>query len=120
MDDYQDAVDDWCIECFGGEIAYDTAERNHRFAEEAMELVQALGCTREDVLALVDYVYGRPAGVPHQEVGGVMTTLAALCNANGLDMGKGAWDELARITQPANIEKIRRKQATKPKGALPQ
>ncbi|MEX0409334.1 hypothetical protein ABGN05_27200 [Aquibium sp. LZ166] len=39
----------------------------------------------------------RDLGEPHQEVGGVMVTLAALCAANGLDMERSGAQELDRI-----------------------
>ena len=98
----------------------DTVERNHRFLEEALELVQACGCTAEDAHKLVDYTFGRPKGDATQEVGGVMVTLAALCHAQSLDLGHCAQLELDRINAPGIIEKIRAKQAAKPKiGPLP-
>ncbi|MNN11716.1 hypothetical protein D3C81_1246860 [compost metagenome] len=61
----------------------------------------------------MDYVYGRPVGDKHQEVGGVMVTLAALCLAQGLDMHTAGETELARIW--TKVEQIRAKQAAKPK-----
>ncbi|WP_421983411.1 hypothetical protein [Roseibium sp.] len=97
----------------------DLTERNHRFLEEAIELVQSTGCTRSEAHQLVDYVYDRPTGRPHQEAGGVMVTLAALCIAAGLNMHAAGVDELARNW--ANSDKIRKKQASKPKHSpLPQ
>lgn len=117
---FQMRVSEWMLECFTPEIAADLVERNDRFLEEALELVQALGHSRERAYALVDYVFDRPAGVPEQEVGGVMVTLAALCKPNAIDMQMAAEIELSRISQPEIIEKIRVKQAAKPKGsALP-
>lgn len=110
---FQDRVRPWMLACFGEEISRDTAERNHRFLEEALELVQALGCERSEAHQLVEYVYGRDIGEPHQEVGGVMVTLAALCLANDLDMHVGGDGELARIW--TKVEQIRAKQAAKPK-----
>jgi hypothetical protein len=110
---FQARVAPWMQACFGPEISADTAERNHRFLEEALELVQATGCTAGEAHQLVDYVYGRPVGDPAQEVGGVMVTLAALCLANGLDMHANAETELARIW--TKVEAIRAKQAAKPK-----
>jgi hypothetical protein len=105
--------------CFGDEIAVDKAERIHRFLEESMELAQSLGCTREEAHQLVDYVFGRPKGNPHQKIGGVMLTLAALANAAGLNMRKAGGDELARVW--TKIDVIRAKQAAKPKHSpLPQ
>ena len=39
---FQSRVNNWTLACFGHEIAGDRVERNHRFIEEALELVQAL------------------------------------------------------------------------------
>lgn len=112
---FQQRVQPWMLECFGAEIAADRVERNHRFLEESLELVQALGCTASEAHQLVDYVFGRPVGDPPQEVGGVMVTLAALCLASGLDMHDAGEVELARISAPELVAKIRAKQAAKPK-----
>ena len=109
---FQTRVKPWMLECFGGEIAADRQERNHRFLEEALELVQSSGCTAGEAHQLVDYVYGRPAGDPAQEVGGVMVTLAALCLAHEMDMHAAGETELARIW--TKVEQIRAKQAAKP------
>lgn len=118
---FQQRVQPWLLECFGAEIAADRVERNHRFLEESLELVQALGCTASEAHQLVDYVFGRPVGDPPQEVGGVMVTLAALCLASGLDMHGAGEVELARISVPELVAKIRAKQAAKPKHSpLPQ
>ena len=116
---FQTRVQPWLLQCFGAEIAADTVERNHRFLEEALELVQSTGCTQSEAHQLVDYAFGRPVGDPAQEVGGVMVTLAALCLANGLDMHNAGEIELARIW--TKVEAIRAKQAAKPKHSpLPQ
>ncbi|WP_208451895.1 ASCH/PUA domain-containing protein [Burkholderia gladioli] len=118
---FQSRVQPWMLECFGPTIAADTIERNHRFLEEALELVQSLGCTASEAHQLVDYTFGRPIGEPMQEVGGVMVTLAALCLASELDMHQAGETELARISEPAIVLKIRAKQAAKPKHSpLPQ
>ncbi|MEP3668952.1 MAG: hypothetical protein ABJN42_19690, partial [Roseibium sp.] len=95
------------------EIAMNGTERNHRFLEEALELVQALGCSRSEAHQLVDYTFNRDIGEPSQEVGGVMVTLAAVCGAYGLDMMANGETELARVW--TKVEKIRKKQAAKPK-----
>lgn len=113
MVSFQKKVKVWMLACFGETISNDVTERNHRFLEEALELVQALGCTQSEAHQLVDYVFDRPIGEPAQEIGGVMVTLAALCEANSLDMGKDGAAELARVW--TCIEKIRTKQANKPK-----
>jgi hypothetical protein len=105
--------------CFGPEISADTVERYHRFIEESLELAQALGCSAQDAHMLVDYVFSRPVGQPHQEVGGVMVTLAALCLAADLDMHIAGENELWRVW--GKIDVIREKQRNKPKGSpIPQ
>jgi hypothetical protein len=110
---FQERVKPWLLACFGEQIAGDRDERNHRFLEEALELVQACGCTASEAHQLVDYTFGRPAGEKAQEVGGVMVTLAALCLAQDLDMAAAGDTELARIW--TKVEQIRAKQAAKPK-----
>lgn len=113
QESFQARVQPWMTACFGEEISRDRSERNHRFLEEALELVQALGCSRSEAHQLVDYVYGRPEGEVDQEIGGVMVTLAALCLAAGEDMHAAGEKELARVW--TKVERIRAKQAAKPK-----
>jgi len=109
---FQARVLPWMLECFGAAISADTVERNHRFLEEALELVQACGATQGEAHQLVDYVYGRDTGEPVQEVGGVMVTLAALCLAHKMDMHEAGEVELGRIW--TKVSQIRAKQAAKP------
>lgn len=110
---FQKRVDAWMLACFGIEIAADKTERNHRFIEEALELVQACGATASECHQLVDYVFGRPIGEPFQELGGVMVTLAALASANDMSIISNGEIELTRIW--TKVEQIRAKQAAKPK-----
>lgn len=117
MEDLQRLTGKWCVDCFGETIAKDVVERNWRFLEEALELVQSLGGNAKDAHELVDYVFNREAGDPHQEVGGTMITLAALCHANTLSLHDAAWDEYERISTPEMMERIRGKHATKPKNS---
>ena len=115
----QAKVNEWVVAAFGEKIAADTVERNHRFLEESLELVQSLGCSASEAHQLVDYVYGRPEGEANQEVGGVLMTLMALCNAQGIETERSAESELARVWK--KIETIRAKQAAKPQHSpLPQ
>jgi len=116
---YQDRVKEWLAACFPKSVRSDRQERTHRFLEEALELAQANGCSREDAQALVEYVYSRPAGRPELEVGGVMVTLACLCSVTSIDMTEAGDHELQRNWE--RIDPIRRKQASKPHGSpLPQ
>jgi hypothetical protein len=110
---FQARVDAWLLTCFGPEIARDRIERNHRFLEESLELVQACGCTASEAHQLVDYTFGRPVGEIGQEVGGVMNTLAALCLAYDLDMAEEGDHEMVRCWE--KIDRIREKQRNKPK-----
>lgn len=112
---FQNDVLPWLLECFGTEVTYDVDQRNHRFLEEALELVQSTGCTTKHAHELVDYVFNRPVGEPYQEVGGVMVTLAALCIVNGLDMHMDGAKELKRVW--TKVPEIRAKQASKPKNS---
>lgn len=112
-------VNEWVVAAFGQVVADDTIERNHRFLEESLELVQSLGCTQSEAHQLVDYVYERDIGEINQEVGGVILTLAALCNAQGINIEREAEREISRVWK--KIDKIRAKQAAKPRHSpLPQ
>lgn len=113
--DFQHAVTLWMEYCFGR--ASDGTKkniRNFRFYEEATELVQAAGMTREEAHRQVDYTFDRPPGVPAQELGGVMVTLAAWAATHGLQMSEHGPAELMRIDTPEMVAKIRAKQASKP------
>lgn len=109
----QTKVNEWIVSAFGQKVADDTVMRNHRFLEESLELVQALGCSKDEAHKLVDYVYGRPDGEANQEVGGVLMTLMALCNAQGIEAELATERELARVWE--KIDRIRAKQAENPR-----
>lgn len=116
---FQGRVQPWMTACFGAEISADRVERGDRLLEEVFELLQSGGYDPSRVQSLRDYVWGREIGEPAQEVGGVMVTLAAYCLAHGLDMHAAGETELVRIW--TKVEKIRAKQAAKPKHSpLPQ
>ena len=110
---YQSRVSVWMRECFPPEVATDVTERSHRFLEEALETVQACGCTASEAHQLVDYVFGRPTGELRQEVGGVLVCLAALCDAHQFDMDAAGEAELARVW--TMVDRIRAKHAAKPR-----
>ena len=115
MEVFQNRVGIWVRRCFGIKVAKDRTQRNHRFCEEALELVQACGCSKEDVLSLIEYVYNRPIGEKGQEVGGVMITLAALCEAQEISMTEEGERELNRIWE--KMGDLRHKHNNKPKNS---
>jgi NTP pyrophosphatase (non-canonical NTP hydrolase) len=110
---FQTRVAEWVIHTFGLDVLLDTRERSHRFLEEALELVQATGCTKSEAHQLVDYVFNRDVGEKRQEIGGVMVTLAGLCTNANVDMDEAAEDELSRCW--TKVDKIRAKHAAKPR-----
>lgn len=112
-DPFQDRVAKWMQATFDAETVSNKTERNHRFLEESLELVQSLGCTQAEAHMLVDYVFGRPTGECEQETGGVMVTLAALANASNIMVNRSAETELTRCW--SKIDVIRAKQAGKPR-----
>lgn len=109
---FQARVAEWMEECFTRPDALTVAQRSFRFVEEALELAQAAGTSALDVMRLVAYVYDRPIGTRHQEIGGVMLTLAGLAKACGEDMSHCAEEELTRCI--ANTERIRANDLAKP------
>lgn len=111
---FQKHVAQWCVMVFGETIARNIKTRCYRFYEEATELVQSLGMTQDECTTIQKYVFGRPVGVPRQEMGGTMVTLAALAEPAGLEMWEDGWCEAHRCEQPEVIAKIRAKQANKP------
>lgn len=113
MASLQDRAMKWAVECFGEERANSRKERNLRFIEEAIELVQSLDLEKEELLAVVDYVYSRRNGRPEQEVGGVMVTLVILCAANGIHAELSTEREFARCID--KIDFIRERNLQKPR-----
>lgn len=79
-----------------GSAALDRDERWRRFAEECIEAIQ----TRLDFDTFAEiaaYVYGRETGDPEQELGGVQTTLLALCAAEQWDADELEVREIRRV-----------------------
>lgn len=108
---FQGRATAWCLECMGQDVLNNKRERAHRFLEEALELVQSAEIPESEVQQLVSYVYGRPKGELWQEVGGVMVTLAVLCNTFGINLDSESEKELKRCLE--NIDRIRIKHVAK-------
>ena len=87
---------EWGCRCFGAAHMNNRGIRALRFGEEAIELMQACGVSEEKAAELVRVVYSRPAGMPHQEVGGSMVTLAVLCRTIGIDLEDAFQIEILR------------------------
>lgn len=98
----------------------DVAERTARFFEESNEICQALGMTREEAHALVDYTYDRPAGDPKKEIGSASLTLTSLCVVAGYDRSECEEADLEKLTRPETMARIRAKRSTRHgRGPLP-
>jgi NTP pyrophosphatase (non-canonical NTP hydrolase) len=103
LNGYQERVWRWCKHTFDGIALWNSdKERAYRFFEEASELFQAMGMTKDDAYKIVDYVYGRPVGEKSQEVGGVMVTLLALGSQQNIDVETELLREYERIMKPEN------------------
>lgn len=112
-DPKQFRVTNWVRTVFSEKEATDVPERALRTAEEALELAQACGVDAATLHRLVDYVMGRPAGEPAQEIAGTMVTLYAMAGALGVDADAVFEVELERIQRPEVIERCQRRQHEK-------
>lgn len=89
---------EWGVRAFGWQHMQDEKVRALRFAEEAIELVQAIGLEKDHIHKLVDVVYTRPHGDIYQEMGGVMVTLAVLGRAiGGVMVDEAMYREMMRV-----------------------
>lgn len=102
----------WALGTFG-EVALRPHERARRFLEEALELCQTQGVSREEAHRLVDYVMDRPIGESPQELGGSMITLLLLAEVLGLSAMGEALTEQERVEQPGMRERMQAKHARK-------
>jgi hypothetical protein len=110
---YQRRIKAWLEKVFDEKVWNSVQERGLRLLEEATELAQALGVTRDEAVRLIHYVYNRPVGNVGQEVAGTMVTLAAVAVAAGVDLEAVALVEATRIERPEIIEKVRNRQEEK-------
>jgi hypothetical protein len=116
---FQARADRWLDAVTDGDPT-DLQERRDRYSEESLELVQALGATREGMHELVDYVFSRPVGEPGDEMGDTKLCLANLASWAKLNMDACGEAMLARRSKPESVAKIRRKRSTRHgRGPLP-
>ncbi len=113
MSSIQKRISTWVVEMFGEESLSDKDERVLRVLEEALELAQALGITREKASSLADRVYSRPVGEPVQKVSGVGITIFAMAESLGVDALQVMETEYARISDPNLKTKILKKHLDK-------
>lgn len=103
----QGTILQWAVATFGP-IAAQLNERGLRFVEEAIEVAQAAGVDKSQLLAVVDRVYGRPAGKVRTEIAQAGVTLACLSAAAGVDLESATLHEFERIEAiPAIVWKQR-------------
>ena len=95
-DNRQRAVFQWVRDTFGDPSTV-AGERVKRVLEEAAELAQSEGLTRDHARAIVDYVFGKPPGDPAQEVGGLGVTLLAYCESRGISADREERLEFERV-----------------------
>lgn len=107
----------WVTGTFGQSHQDDMRERCDRVIEEVLELMQSLDYPAEAVESALRYVYGRGKGEAQQEVGGVMVTMAALCDAAKIDMYASGEIELNRVETVPHL--VRAKQERKPRFERP-
>lgn len=109
---YQDRVRDWTKKCFGDSVDLDNQTRQVQLLEEVLELLQAVGLSKDIVAQMVELVYSKEKGDIYLETGDVIVSLAAFCTCHGLNMSHCGEKALEICIE--NTEKIRQKQSSKP------
>ena len=120
-DGRQKTVLAWCKAAFAApngdpdEAKPDT--RCLRFIEEALELAQAHGLPADLIQHQLAITYARPKGSIGQEIGGVMVTLNAYCEAMHYSLAAAEGLEIARCNSKP-IEHFQRRQKEKREAGL--
>jgi hypothetical protein len=97
--DLQNRIKHWVGRTLGPLIFENKWERTMRVLEEACELAQAEGITREELNLLVDRVYSRPIGESLQEASGVGVCLLAWAGSRDRNLMELIEKEVSRIEQ---------------------
>ena len=79
-------IETWLTAVVGADWREHKEERATRFLEEAIELCQTLGVTKEQINIMLDYVYARPSGTLTEELTGVYVTLNALTSSHNMEL----------------------------------
>jgi hypothetical protein len=108
---FQARAYDWKITAFGAKKAANKREAILRLVEEVIELAQVLRLAEHEINAQVRRVYEKIPGELTQELGGVIHTLAVVCEVNGVDLIKVGEAGLADAYR--RIDQIREKEARK-------
>ena len=101
----------WLERCLGRQTLLSRKDRAIRVLEEAIELAQAAGISRDKALEQLDHTYGRPKGRPGQEIAGVLNAALLAAEAYGYDGLTLGLDELARAEDAIDV--IRQKNQSK-------
>lgn len=100
MHDVQTEVAFWMSDTFTPDVINNRQVRALRFLEEALELTQALDLSPHDATRILAHVYSRPKERQVAKgVGGVIITLAALCNSVDVQMDGAYSADLIRCWQ---------------------
>lgn len=92
----QKEVFNWASRVFGDPLINDN-ERAARVIEEAAEIAQCLGLSRERLDRIVDRTYNRPKGKIDQELGGMIITLETLAEYQNVNLREVAELEWQRV-----------------------
>ncbi len=92
----QSVVLNWAKRVLGDEAA-SVKERALRILEEAIEVAQAAGVGEDTTNRMVARVFYRQTGNLQAEVGGLLVTALAMCEAIGVDGDELERDEMERI-----------------------
>lgn len=117
-DERQSLIFEWAKAAFTVEQSTSLPQRGVRLLEEAIEAFQACDGDAAAAHRLVDYVFARPSGSLHQELGGVGVTLLALAAAAGLSADDEEQREVDRVLAKPLAEFTKRNQAKNDAGFL--
>lgn len=117
-EDRQRTLSEWAQAAFGAQQASSLPQRAVRLLEEALEAYQAAGGDRDMARQLVDFVFGRPVGSLHQELGGVGVCVLLLAAAANLSADTEERREIDRVLSKPLAEFTQRNQAKNDAGFL--